>query len=144
MNINLEQLTLEEIKSLSTDINNYLYENKKRLTLDQYEKNKKYVGKCYYFNDTKEYVKVVSIKGGGAIYVSCLKFSLYPKAEFINKFTFFDSWDGYCGHWEFEGIYVEDVLIKRLDDATEISIEEYNQAMKIYVDKLLNLRVEWE
>lgn len=118
---------------------------------EEVAKHEYVVGKCYrrkvkpdcgMFPEMYRYYKVISPRAENVYRVSCLTFDEKPWYWFrYNSTRFEHSSDHYEGYFEFDGIYVEDIMFHLLTDGTleEISGEEYINACFRYCEILLNL-----
>jgi hypothetical protein len=112
--------------------------------------NKKFVGRYFVKNNVKKsmfppmkkYYKIISERAENEYRVSCLVFDEFP--------TY---WFGYISHkssvpgdylngsFDFTGIKTESIMTININSLTEITEEEYNKALKKYIERLIKL--EW-
>lgn len=107
------------------------------------------VGKCYkiikakphnMFPEMNRYFKVISEQSENECRVECLVFDEHPTYWFSyqsSKAGF--PGDYYLGSFDFESIYTEDIMVSSLKSMTKISLEEYNKAMRRYIEELITL-----
>lgn len=110
----------------------------KKKTKEILEDNKKYVGRYYVqeFEDGKKKIyKVISHMGSNKYRVACLVFDENPVYEFVA----ID--DGSANYW-FDGVYIDDPMIKDLVTFKEITEEEYQKYYNEYWSLLYELK--WE
>lgn len=141
----------EELDELQRQLNErkarQTYEN----SLEQIEKNRKYIGKCYRTKDKKEYIYVLSSKSSNVFRFECMCFS-FPVTfqENLNLTKIFNPINAFSTI-DYTGIHVEDypllcyaysslkgdekklVVLNTLEEITE---EEYFNKMYEYIDDL--------
>lgn len=112
------------------------------------ENQKRYVGKCYVTAelslepDIKTYLKVVSHHASGPNYVTVLRFddkkeirSYLATDEAMHVISYLHEFDNY-------GIYSDEINTDVLDDAEEISPEEFREVLTKYIGFLCD--AEWK
>ena len=111
------------------------------------EKNLNLLGKCFkrktkpeIFPEVTRYYKVISIQSKNEVRVECLVFDNEPKYYFDYQSSMVGNpGDYYLGSFYFDSIWTEDEMASSIRHMEEISLEEYNQAMRDYIDKLIAL-----
>lgn len=146
----------EENNTTPSDIQ-YMINKDERDHIDEVVKKKidsyKYlIGKCYKTRKDNMwlYYKVISNRSNEITKVSCLIFAEHPRYYFChNNWQLFSPEDKYEGYFEFDGIYIDDVMFEATSNQTcicrdliDISKEEYNTAFKNYCNELMELT--WE
>lgn len=134
------------IKEVSRYCENFFYNQRREKQDKKYADNQKYVGKCYELKtkNGKRYYKVVSVKGNNQFRVSCLVFDEKPTAKFSPLLQRAIPHHNNEGRIDFDGIYIEDVMIKKtfmcisIEDMTEITEGEWRYALQRYIDQLIN------
>ena len=147
-NIFVELTNCDEktLKKISQYCDNYFREKTTREQDEKYVKNSKYVGKCYVLNtkNGKRFYKVISVKSNNQFRISCLVFDENPSAKFHPLFQKAIPHHDNEGTIHFEGIYVEDIMIKKtfmcvaIEDMTEISEGEWRYALQRYINQLID------
>lgn len=135
----------ESLKEISRFCDRYFNCKRKEKQDEKYNKNQRYVGKCYELDtkNGKKFYKVISVKGDNQFRVSCLVFDEKPSVKFSPAFSKAHSFHENEGHIDFDGIYVEDIMIKNtfmnitIENMTEISEGEWRYALQRYTNRLI-------
>lgn len=123
----------DKIAELQQKVNSARLEQK----LNEINKNKKYVGKCYKANDGV-YMKIVSEVSTNQYRVECVEFRLPIDLGYRKKYSL--SGDTYpdaeiaCVPFRFRS-----VMANSLDSLSEISPYEFGEAMDEYYAQLVNI-----
>lgn len=145
---------------ISEYTNRMIAEERHGRVINSVEDNAYLVGKCFkmevrpynrLFPSMWKYLKVVSNRAENEYRVTCLVFDEHPWYWFnYNSDRFAYNNDYYEGAFDFDGIYVEDIMVESPDtflpallrDYIEISQTEYRIAYERYCEELINLK--WE
>lgn len=98
------------------------------------------------FPEMWRYYKVISARAESSCRVSCLIFDEEPWYYFhYNANIFNHNRDYFEGKFDFNGVYVEDIMISlftstKKNKVEKVTPDEYKEAMANYCDKLLNLK----
>lgn len=129
---------IREIEDKISELQNKLCQTKLELKLEDINKNKKYVGKCYYREKEKTYMKIVSEVSSNKYRVECVEFKLPIDLGYNKKFSL--SGDTYpdaeitCVPFRFRS-----VMANSLDSFTEITQLEFQDAMDRYYKELVDV-----
>ena len=154
-------ITENDLKQLSSKELEDLIQKARALSREKYEKelkttiksHKTFIGKCYkkyyekngMFPPMWRYFKVIGNRGSNEYHLPMLTFQEYPVYWFNYKASKIGNpGDYYLGHYDFEGIQIEDYgyfCSGWNKGFIEISNEEYNKAMNLYIQRLQEL--EW-
>lgn len=145
-NEDLEKMTEYDLYNLQSRVKHQILLKSREKVKAIQEENKKYVGRCYYSDNSKirirRYYKVVSEIATSKGSVSVIRFSEKPDYTFKPLTHLINEWpeDMVCGSFEFEydPIDLDEIPIKRIEDLTEIEPEMFDAAMKNYVNRLLS------
>lgn len=92
------------------------------------------------FPEMNRYFKVISEQSDNEYRVECLVFDEHPTYWFSYQSSKVGlPGDYYLGSFEFESINTEDIMVSSLKSMTQISLEEYNEAMRKYIEELITL-----
>lgn len=135
----------ETLKKISRYCDEYFRKKTVKEQDNKYIENQKYVGNCYELKtkNGKRYYKVVSVKSNNQFRVSCLVFDEKPTAKFSQLLQKAILHHDNEGSIDFDGIYIEDVMIKKtfmcisIEDMTEITEDEWRYALQRYIDQLI-------
>ena len=103
-----------------------------------------------YFKSNKEYYKVLSYQSQNEYQVECLTFDKDPNPVFkVNTHKSIQAGDGFLGQFSFSGFTTKSIMSSVVRDMEEITKEEFEEAAKDFLDKLLSMewktqRFEWE
>ena len=92
------------------------------------------------FPEMNRYIKVISEQSINECHVECLVFDEHPTYWFSYQSSMVGyPGDYYLGSFDFKSINTEDILVSSLESMTQISLEEYNDAIRKYVEELITL-----
>ena len=133
----------EDIRNaFSTQIRNETHEK----IIETSKSNSDLVGRCFYyrvkphsmFPEMKRYLKVVSIQSTNEYCVECLCFDEHPTYWFNYKASKIgNAGDYYLGSFNFDSIWTKDVIASSIRRFKEITLDEYNEAMRKYTEELI-------
>lgn len=94
------------------------------------------------FSEMWKYYKIISNYSTNEYHVSALIFHEYPCYIFNYKISRIPKAEnGLYGYFDFDGIFIDDVFIDNLENMIEISKQEYDEALDLYIDRLL--KMDW-
>lgn len=105
------------------------------------EINTKLVGNCYYDYHNNIYIKVISARSTSQYRVECLVFEMPPKYYF-NPHLYSVVGNNYFGEFIFGSIYTDSILITDLDQFVPITLKDYNNSLRKWVEYLIN--IDWK
>ena len=122
-------------------------EEQRKREIERFESHKELLGKCYkHYN---KFYKIISIKANNNARISCLIFNEHPDIDFVIMFSKGHWHSDYEGHFDFDGVYIDDVLIgtkygtiNGITDWEEITEEEFQNAYYEFCAELFNYK--WE
>ena len=157
----IENLSKEDLDELKLKLDKSDLETKTEDLKERIESNKDYVGRCYkilvkphngMFPEMYKYIKVISERSSNEYRLSSLVFLEHPIYWFdFQRSKVPRAGNNYLGDFRFLGIHLEDYPFfcydllrkdkvgKGIDFLTEISLEEYNNALDNYIEELKNL-----
>lgn len=109
---------------------------------EKIKENKKYVGKYFKMLHPilPTYIKVISEASTNIYNVECLIFDECPTYWFDYQNSKVGTPGDYClGSFDFLSVRVESFLIKDLQYCEEITKEDFDNALRNYIEKLINL-----
>lgn len=146
----LNKYEFKDYESLKTYINSFSFEEKRNKLIKDVEKNKYLVGKCFIHKvdnplsrEMYRYTKVISNRSKNRYTVECLEFDEHPLYWYeYNSSVVQHPENYYLGHFDLDTIKTNSVFIKDFEkyDYIEITLEEYNTAMRKHIEELINLK----
>lgn len=149
--IDIKTLTKEEIDDLRKQINTYDEIDQYNKNVDSIIENRKYIGKCFYNKNKREYLKVLSSKSSNEYRFECLTFSYPIQCKQKVKFSK-TRFNGDC----FSNIVNELLEIKAypllcnvniidpscsgkvIDNLVPISNKQFEESLRQYIEDLLD------
>lgn len=138
-------LTEDELDDLQHQLN----ERKSKQVYEDYiaaiERNKKYVGKCYWDKDKDEYIMVLSSKSSNEYRLECMLFSFPVKVKENHRLTKLFNPENAFSSISYQGIHVDSYPLlcssfktkgSVLKSLKEITKEEYYSKMDEYTKAL--------
>lgn len=154
MEINLKEILdkyeFEDFESLKTYINSLSFEEDRNKLIEDVEKNKYLIGKCFIHKvdnplsrEMYRYTKVISNRSKYRCRVECLEFNEHPLYWYeYNSSMELVPENYYLGHFDLDTIKTNSVFIEDFEkyNYMEITLEEYNAAMRKHIEELINLK----
>lgn len=108
------------------------------------EINAKLVGNCYYDYHNNIYIKVISARSTNQYRVECLVFEMPPKYYFKHHLYSvpYVVGNNYFGEFIFDSIYVDSILITDLEQFVPITLKDYNNILRRWVEYIINM--DWK
>lgn len=148
-NTNVSDYSLKELNILFQEIQHEIETREKEERMAAAASHAELIGKCFKKKTEKmwKYYKIISNHSSNEYWVSALTFDEYPTYRF-------DCYDNYSffGEYSFQSIEVVDLPFYCYDiqstaqtaivgdSLIEISLEEYNSAMDLYIKRLQKLK----
>lgn len=134
----MDKHEIHEIESKISELQQKVISARLDLKLEEINKNKKYVGKCYRTKGNT-YMKVVSEVSVNQYRVECVEFKLPIDLGYTRRFSL-STGDTYpdseitCVPFRFRS-----VMANSLDNLTEIPLYEFGEAMEEYYSQLIEI-----
>lgn len=158
IDLNLKELSTEDLKNLERKIKYETTEREEKKIKEMVKKHDSLIGKCFkakihtpyiLFPEMWKYYKIINSRASNEYRVSALIFEEYPTYWF-----YYDrGGNHFFGHYDFKGIRTDDFPFYCYDwndtsehrdaivgdNLIEIPLEEYNEAMNTYINRLQKL-----
>lgn len=118
---------------------------------DKVHQNEALVGKCFLLSNVQinkmfppmnRYGKVLSARSKNEFRVECLVFNEHPVYWFdYHASKIGRPGDYYLGSFDFQAVWVESLMVRDVEHAKEISLDDFNSAFRQYTEELL--QTEW-
>ena len=149
IDLNFKELSTEDLKDLERKIKYETTEREEKKIKEMVKKHDSLIGKCFKAKIMWKYYKIINSRASNEYRVSALIFEEYP------TYWFYYNLHGnhFFGRYDFKGIRIGDFPFYCYDwndisehrdaivgdNLIEIPLEEYNEAMNTYINRLQKL-----